>query len=117
MVDNARSNVRKPAMHNVTISITDEAYITAEKRARQEGFGSTEVFLSDLLVSSITSDPENYDYLFTPEVIAEIDAAAAEARTGNNITLDEMRECLRAKRNVWLEKQPAQPIHGPVRSA
>ncbi|MEO7715761.1 MAG: hypothetical protein ABIY70_06150 [Capsulimonas sp.] len=85
-------------MHEVTISIPEEAYAAAVKRAQREGFGSAEVFLSNFVADSITSDPDNYDHLFTNEVIEQIDAAAVEARTGNNLTLEEMQRRFEAKR-------------------
>jgi hypothetical protein len=50
---------------------------------------------------------DNFDALFTPEMIADLDAAAAEARTGNNVSLDEIRQELEAKRHARLENHTA----------
>jgi len=94
-------------MQEVTISIPDEAYATATRRAEQEGFGSAETYLSDFIVSNIAGTPDNYDHLFTPAVIAELDAAVEEARSGNNISLDEVRRRFKMKRQVWDENHPA----------
>ena len=44
-------------MHQVTMNIPDEAYMTAERRAIEGGFVSTEVFLSDLLINTISPVP------------------------------------------------------------
>jgi hypothetical protein len=57
-------------MQEVKIRITDDACVTAQERARLEGFGSTEVFLSDLVVNSMISEEDNYDHLFTSERLA-----------------------------------------------
>lgn len=90
-------------MQEVIIKIPDEAYATAEKLARQQGFGSTEVFLSDLLLSSIADDAENIERLFTPKVLAAIEKGAQEAREGKGMTRDEVGTYLAAKRTEWLE--------------
>ena len=91
------------AMYQVTINIPDEAYITAIERAKQEGFGSTEVFLSDLLISSITPESDNQDHLFTPEVISELDRISAEIKAGaKTYTSEEVHAHLAQKRKAWL---------------
>ena len=38
---------------------------------------------------------ENYDHIFMPELIAKLDAARAEARTGNNLTMEQVKENLK----------------------
>jgi uncharacterized protein YcbX len=48
------------------------------------------------------TDPDNFDYLFTPEKIALIRAAEAEAETGNNITMEQVKANLKVKRQAWL---------------
>jgi hypothetical protein len=95
-------------MRQVTISIPDEAYATAEKRAQEEGFGSAEMFLSDLVVSSVDSDDDDYQHLFTPEVIAELDAIASKIDAGGKLyTEDEVRASLAANREAWLKNHGA----------
>jgi hypothetical protein len=91
------------AMHQVTINIPDEAYITAKERAKQEGFGSTEVFLSDLVISSISPDSDNQDHVFTTTVISELDRISAEIKAGaKTYTAEEVRTHLAQKRKAWL---------------
>lgn len=51
-------------------------------------------------------DQANFDYLFTPEKIAVLDNAAAKARTGNNICLEEMRQEFETKRQTWVKNDP-----------
>jgi len=51
-------------------------------------------------------EDDNFDHLFTPEVIAKIDAASAEADAGKLFTLDEVNERLDALRDEWLASHP-----------
>ena len=94
-------------MQEVIINIPEEAYAVAVKRARTEGFGSAEVYLSDFIAGAITSDHENFDHIFTPELIERLDAAVAEARDGKNWTLDQMQKHFETKRQIWLDNHPA----------
>jgi len=49
--------------------------------------------------------PSNLDPIFAPEVIAELDAAAADARAGNSFTVEEVDEFLAENRAAWLAKR------------
>ena len=92
-------------MHEVNINLPDEAYLMAQKRAQQEGFVSIEGFLSDVflfLVNTITSEPDNYDHLFTPNVLASIDKGAQEIIDGKSMTRSEVDAHLATKRAEWL---------------
>lgn len=40
--------------------------------------------------------------LFTPELLAQIDAAGADIRAGNGLTMEQVRERLAATRAEWL---------------
>jgi hypothetical protein len=89
-------------MHEITISVPDEAYNAAIERARQEGFRSTEVYLSELLLSSMTLDQGNFDHLFTPQVLEAVARGAQEFRDGKSMTRTEVNEILAIKRSEWL---------------
>jgi len=90
-------------MHQVTISIPDQAYARVTKRAEEEGFDSTETFLSDLVVASVDEE-EDYQHLFTPDVIAELDAIASGIRNGEKVyTSEEVAAHFAAKRDAWLK--------------
>jgi hypothetical protein len=56
---------------------------------------------------AVQSDPDNFDHLFTPEKIAFIRAAEAEAETGNNLTMEQVKENLKVRRQAWLANHPA----------
>jgi hypothetical protein len=91
-------------MHEVVIQISDDAYANAVKRARQEGFGSTEIFLSDFIANNIAVDHD--DHLFTPDVIAAIDRGAQEVQEGKGMTREEVNAFLSAERAEWLVNHP-----------
>jgi len=100
--------MRYPIMHEVTITIPDDAYAAANNRAQQEGFDSTEVFLSNLLISSIAPESDNYDHLFTPEVIADLDGISATIKAGGKTySMEEVREHFSRKRTEWLASHPS----------
>jgi hypothetical protein len=54
------------------------------------------------------ADPDNFDHLFTPEKIAFIRAAEAEAETGNNLTIEQVRQQFEAKKHqAWQQNHHA----------
>ena len=53
------------------------------------------------------ADSDNYDHIFTPDLIAKLEAAEAEARTGNNMTIEQVTAQFEAKRQAWLANHPA----------
>jgi hypothetical protein len=92
-------------MQEVTISIPDDAYANLKIRAQQEGFGTPEIYMADVIVNHAAIDPVNYDHLFTPDVISELDQICAEIDAGAKMyTLDEVAEHLAENRKAWLAK-------------
>jgi uncharacterized protein (DUF1778 family) len=63
---------------------------------------SLEDFVIEALTLHAQDEPETHDHVFTPQVIAELDAAAAEAREGNNIPLEEFKAQRPKWRQEWL---------------
>ncbi len=55
------------------VQLNDQLYKEAERRAREAGFASVDEFVADRLESDFSEEQENFDHLFTPEVIAELD--------------------------------------------
>jgi len=48
-------------------------------------------------------EPDNYDHLFTPEVIAELDAISAEVKAGGKTyTSEEVSEHFADKHRKWV---------------
>lgn len=89
-------------MPQLVIDIPDAAFESVKERARAEGFGSAEIFISDLVVDAVRDDPDNYDHLFTPEVIAAIERGMRDADEGNLMTWDEVNAFLACKKAEWL---------------
>lgn len=74
-----------------------EAIMTRDHVSPEEAFRR-------LLKQSI--DPNNYDHIFTPELIAKLEAAEDEARTGNNMTIEQVMEHFEIKRQAWHSNHP-----------
>ena len=59
-------------------------------------------------VQEISLEGEDVDdSFFTPEIVAEIRMAQAEARTGNNISIDQYRAESPERRARWQANRPA----------
>jgi len=62
-----------------------------------------EDYVSGLVIQD--SEGEIDDSFFTPEILAEIDAAYEEAKTGKSLTLEEFDAQLREHKKACLEKR------------
>jgi hypothetical protein len=90
-------------MHQVRLN--DKLYKEAERRARKAGFGSVDEFVADRLESDFSDAQENFDHLFTPEVIADLDKISQEIKAGGKTyTMEEVDEHFEKKRQEWLRK-------------
>ena len=54
-----------------------------------------------VLKEAATHDPDNYDHIFTPELITKLEAAEDEARIGNNMTIEQVTTHFEMKRQAW----------------
>lgn len=88
-------------MHQV--QLTDELYKEAERRARAAGFSSVDEFVADRLASEFADGQDNYDHLFTPEVLTDLDRISADMKaSGKSYTMEEVDKHLEQKRQEWL---------------
>jgi hypothetical protein len=88
-------------MHQVQLN--DKLYKEAERRAREAGFGSVDEFVAERLEIDFSEQQENFDHLFTPEVIADLDKISAQVKAGGKTyTLQEVDEHFEKKRQQWL---------------
>lgn len=87
------------------VPLPDPLYDEALQVAESQGL-SLEAFVADAVRSSLTEGDVGDDF-FTPEILAEIDVAASETREGKNITMEEMRASLAARREAWLSNRAA----------
>ena len=88
-------------MHQIPIQLTERLYEEAERRAGNGGFRSVDEYVADVVRNDLHDAPENFDHLFTPEVIAKLDAAAAQADAGQLVTFEELEARLNVKRGTW----------------
>ena len=91
------------------IQIDDQSpeAIALESIASRDHVSPEDVVKRLLQAFAVQSDPDNYDHIFTPQLMATLDAARAEARTGNNLTMEQVKENLKARRQAWLANHPA----------
>jgi len=87
------------------VRLNDKLYKEAERRAREAGFGSVDEFVADRLESDFSDGQENFDHLFTPEVIAHLDKISQKIKAGGKTyTMEEVDEHFEKKRQEWLRK-------------
>jgi len=68
---------------------------------------SPEEAIRQLLKQSDQADPDNYDHLFTPEVIADLRSISTEIKAGGKTyTMEEVDEHFAQKRKAWLANHP-----------
>lgn len=91
------------------IQIDDQSpeAIALEAIASRDNVSPEDAVKRLLKAFAVQADPDNYDHIFTPELIAKLDAARVEARTGNNMTMEQVKETLKAKREASLANHTA----------
>lgn len=55
------------------VQLTDSAYEQAKKHAVREGVASVNQFIEDILLNGLADETDDYDHLFTPQVIASLE--------------------------------------------
>ncbi|HEY3780788.1 MAG TPA: hypothetical protein VGL56_06880 [Fimbriimonadaceae bacterium] len=87
------------------VHLSDQLYQLAKKRASDAGFTSVDEFVADIVQTEISEPTEDYDYLFTPERIANIDKVLSEVKAGGKTyTPDEVDAHLSGRRAAWIQK-------------
>ena len=82
----------------------DSLYIEAQRVATASG-SSVELLVAEAVKIYLTDDQDNLDQRFTPEVIASLDRAAAQADAGMVMTFEEYEAQFQLKREAWLTAQ------------
>ena len=91
-------------MHQV--QLTDQLYREAERRAREAGFATVDEYVADRLENEFNGGEDNFDHIFTPEVIAELDRVSDQIKAGGKTyTMEETEAHLEKKRQEWLRNQ------------
>lgn len=85
------------------ISVPDSLFKGAQGAATAKGV-TVDAYMADALQKQLQNDPEDdLAWFFTPKRIAEIREAAEEARTGNNLSPEEVEAHFAQKRKEWAE--------------
>ena len=91
-------------MQNVALS--EPLYDQAARAAAAKGL-SLETFIAEAVERSLHEEfNETMESFFTHSVISEIMDAALEARTGPNLSPDQVEAHFNAKKQSWLANQP-----------
>jgi hypothetical protein len=84
------------------VQLTDQLYREAQRRASESGFASVEEYIADMVTQDIADDTDNFDHLFTPQVVSELEQISAAAKAGGKTyTSKEVREHFRKKSDEW----------------
>lgn len=86
------------------INLDDQLHQYAQRRAAESGCADAQAYVT-LMLQMEQQEGENFDHLFTPERLAEIDRAAAQVEAGEGITLDEFDLRLAEFKDQWQRQQ------------
>jgi len=87
------------------VELEDQLFQAAKRRAVDGGYSSVDEYIADIVVQDISDEADNFDHLFTPERLAELDRISAEIKAGGKTyTMAEVEEHFEKKRKEWLAK-------------
>ena len=86
-------------MHQVQLN--EKLYKEAERRAREAGFSSVDEFVADQLESDFSTEQEDFDDRFAPEVIAQLDRISDDMKAGKTVSTEEIDKHLSDVREAW----------------
>jgi hypothetical protein len=90
------------------VTIPDRLFNQAMHVAAENGFDSLAAYVVELISHDVEPEAsDDYDHAFTPQVLAALDTAAAEARAGESYTRKEVDEFLANNRAAWLANHPS----------
>ena len=86
------------------VQLNEDVYKQARRRAAEEGFESVDEYVEQVLSENAQEQPQDFDYVFTPERIAHLDKICADLDAGGKtFTPQELEEHLDEKRAQWLK--------------
>ena len=89
------------------IRLTDQLYRQAKRRAAKEGFDSVDEYVRQVVSDSLRDQTGNFDHIFTPERLAELQQISADiAAGGKTYSMKEVKEHFEKKRKKWLKDHP-----------
>ena len=93
-------------MHSLQIELKDPAFRVISRAAKAQGV-TVEAFVSEHLTSEYVPFGDVPDSFFTPLILAEIDAAAAEAKEGGSLPMEEVMARMGEKSRAWRDNHLA----------
>jgi len=89
------------------VRLDDQVFKVAQRRASEAGFASVEEYIANVVTQDVADDRENFDHLFTPQVVSELEQISAAAKAGGKTyTSEEVREHFRKKSDAWRASHP-----------
>ena len=91
------------------VQLPDRVLQVAQAQAVRGGFASVAEYIADVVLDDASELQEAFDAAryFTPERIAELDAAAASVRAGHGLTGEQLDAELAKRRAAWLGRDGA----------
>lgn len=88
------------------VAISDRAYSRLQRAAAARSM-TVGAYIEDLVSQDIPpATADNHERMFTPERLALIDAAEADALAGNVYTPEQVRDFIQQKHDAWLQTHP-----------
>lgn len=98
---------RKKGIFKQQVQLSDQLYRVAQRRASEAGFATVEEYFADVVTQDVADDTENFDHLFTPRVVAELEQISATAKAGGKThSSEEVRDHFRTKSDAWRANHP-----------
>jgi hypothetical protein len=89
------------------VQLTDQLYQEAQRRAAEAGFASVDEYIADVVTQDVADDAENFDHLFTPQVVSELEQISATAKAGGKTySSEEVRKHFQKKSDAWRASHP-----------
>ncbi len=89
------------------VRLDDQVFKVAQRRASEAGFASVEEYIADVVTQDVVDEAEDFDHLFTPQVVSELEQISAAAKAGGRTyTSEEVREHFQRKSDAWRASHP-----------
>lgn len=86
-------------MHQV--QLPEPIYKEAQRRAADAGYSNVDDYVTDVLSQELAAESD-FDHLFTPERIAQLDEISAEIENGaKTYSMDEVRQHFQKRGGEW----------------
>lgn len=82
------------------VHLSEQVFQRAKKAAEERGFESVDAYVAGLIEER---DEDNFDHLFTPEVLASLDEAVERMKAGGGKPLEQVMAELEVFQAQWIE--------------